>query len=98
MKETKSEQYSAVLVTTAHKGVFFGYAKDAAPQRITLCKARMCVYWSEDLRGVLGLASSGPSKTCRISNPVDEIVLNDVTAVVKCSPQAIEKWEQGPWQ
>lgn len=41
----------AVLVTTAHRGVFFGYATETGGATIKLRAARLCVYWSTDLRG-----------------------------------------------
>ena len=89
----------AVLITTKHRGVFFGYASgERVNGTVTLRKARMCVYWSRAMRGVLGLASAGPDNECRISSAVDEIELNDVTAVVQCTPTATEKWESAPWK
>lgn len=86
-----------LLVTTEHKGVFFGYGIPTDKSEIRLTKARMCVSWSADVRGVLGLASVGPSKSCRIGFEVPAITLRDVTAVVEVSPEAVHKWEQGPW-
>ena len=49
----------AVLVTTAHRGVFFGYAHDTAGATIKLRAARNCIYWGPDNKGFLGLASMG---------------------------------------
>lgn len=89
-------QERAVIVTTAHRGVFFGYVKDANGPTINLSRARMCVYWSADLRGLLGLASVGPSGKCRIS-PAANMQVRDVTAVIEVSPEAVEKWEESPW-
>lgn len=50
-----------VLVTTAHRGVFFGYAAKTDGDQIELKKARLCVYWSRDMKGFMGLAANGPS-------------------------------------
>lgn len=86
----------AVIVTTAHKGVFFGYAKDTSGSTIALRAARLCVYWSSDLRGFMGLASSGPNSNCKIG-PSADIELRDVTSVVEVSPEATAKWEKGFW-
>jgi len=86
----------AVLVTSAHKGVFFGYATDTSGKNIKLRAARMCVYWSADMHGVLGLASMGPSKSCKIGPPVD-FEVRDVTGVAEVTPGAAEKWESAPW-
>jgi hypothetical protein len=86
----------AVLVTTAHRGVFFGYASESGGEVIKLRAARMCIYWTSDLRGFMGLASQGPSKGCRIS-PAADIELRAVTSVVEVSPEAVARWEAAPW-
>ena len=86
-----------LVVTTEHKGVFFGYGEPTTDKIIRLEKARMCVYWSSDVRGVLGLAASGPSNSCRIGPAVPAITLQDVTSIIEASDKAIEAWEKGPW-
>lgn len=86
-----------VLVTTAHRGVFFGYATKTDGETINLKRARLCVYWSSDLRGFMGLASNGPSSGCRIG-PAADIELRAITAVVTVSPEAVKKWEAAPWK
>jgi hypothetical protein len=95
MANKKTER--AVMVTTAHKGVFFGYAIETGGETITLRAARMAVYWPADLRGVLGLASAGPSRGSKISGAVPEMELRQITAVVECSPEAVANWEKGIW-
>ncbi len=95
MKKTESSE-RAVLVTTAHKGVFFGYAVDTGGPIIKLRRGRMCIYWSSDLRGFMGLASSGPNKQCKVGPPAD-IELRDITSISEVSKEAVEKWESSPW-
>jgi hypothetical protein len=85
-----------VLVTTAHRGVFFGYAKETAGDVISLSKARLCVYWSTDVKGFMGLAANGPTKGCRIGPPAD-IELRAITSVVEVTSSAAEAWEAAPW-
>lgn len=97
MKNKKLSAERAVMVTTVHRGVFFGYASSTDGDTIRLERARMCVYWSADMRGVLGLASMGPSATCRIS-PAATVTLRNITAVVEVSPEAVFMWEKSPWQ
>ena len=94
MKDSSKEQ--PVLVTTAHRGVFFGYAKETSGTTIKLRAARLCVYWTVDLRGFMGLASVGPSKGCKIG-PAADIEVRDVTAVVEVSAEAVKRWELAPW-
>ena len=94
MKQTAKER--AVLVTTVHKGVFFGYATETEGPTINLRAARLCIYWTADLRGFMGLATAGPSKSCRIG-PAANIQVRDVTSVVEVTPEAATKWEAAPW-
>jgi len=86
----------AVLVTTAHRGVFFGYATETSGPTIQLKQARLCVYWSSDLHGFMGLASHGPNSNCKIG-PAADIELRDITAVVEVASAAAKKWEEAKW-
>lgn len=86
----------AVLVTTAHRGVFFGYATDTAGATIKLRSARNCIYWSSDVKGFIGLASAGPTTGCKIG-PAAKIELRDITCVAECTPEAVAAWENAPW-
>ena len=87
----------ALLVTTAHKGVFFGYGTPTNEATIELTKARMCVYWDSAMRGVMGLAAFGPSGNCKIGPSVEKITLRDVTMVAEVSDIAAKNWENGIW-
>lgn len=89
---------TAVLVTTIHRGVFFGYASTGVKEKsITIRNARNCVYWSADVKGFLGLAAAGPSSSCKIGPKVPKLTLTDVTSVSEVSPEAVERWEKNPW-
>ena len=94
-KATKSKA-RAVLVTTVHRGVFFGYAANTDGETISLKDARNCIYWSADVKGFLGLASAGPTKGCRIG-PKADLTVRNVTAVAEVSPEAVKAWEASPW-
>ena len=87
-----------VLVTTIHRGVFFGYLDGAPGETVTLRQARNCLYWSDDVRGFMGLAASGPSKSCRVGPAVPELTLMGVTSIVGCTAAAAEAWEAQPWK
>ena len=91
---TKKER--AVLVTTEYRGVFFGYATITGGNVINLKRARNCIYWSADVKGFLGLASTGPSKGCKIGPPAD-IELRKITCVAEMTPTAVAAWENAPW-
>ena len=96
MKKNEAASERAVLVTTQHKGVFFGYATETGGTTIRLRAARLCVYWTADLRGFMGLASSGPQKGCRIGPAVD-MEVRDITSVSECTPEAVAQWEKNIW-
>jgi hypothetical protein len=85
-----------VVVTTAHRGVFFGYAGDTAGEQIALHRSRLCLYWSADVRGFMGLAANGPTKGCRIG-PEADITLRNITAVLEVTPEAEQAWLKAPW-
>ncbi len=82
-----------VLVTTAHKGVFFGWATVTSGPTISLKRARLCIYWSADLMGFMGLAAKGPTSDCKIGPPAD-IELRDITSVTECTSEAAMRWEK----
>ena len=91
-----TKQTQPVLVTTAHRGVFFGYTRKTDGETITLSRSRLCVYWSADVKGFMGLAAHGPTSGCRIGPPAD-ITLRNITAVLSVTPEAVKAWETGPW-
>jgi hypothetical protein len=86
-----------LVVTTAHRGVFFGYGRLTTNKTIRLTNVQMCVRWSEDVRGVVGLAANGPTKGCRIGPPAPAMTLTDVTGVMEASEKAAEAWARQPW-
>ncbi len=87
----------ALLVTTLHRGVFFGYGKPSDAPTIKLERARMCVYWTTEMKGVCGLAARGPQPGCKIGPSVPEIILRDVTSVMAVSDEAAKNWEKEIW-
>lgn len=97
MRKDKAEMTKAkeryVVVTTAHRGVFAGYASKTDGPTVTLRAARLCLYWSVDLKGFMGLASHGPNTNCKIGPPAN-IELRDITAVVECTDKARDAWER----
>lgn len=85
-----------VVVTTAHRGVFFGYTENADGEHIKLAESRLCLYWSADVRGFMGLAANGPTKGCTIGPPAD-ITLRNITAVLEVTPSAEQAWKDAKW-
>jgi len=89
----------ALLVTTTYRGVFFGYGTipTDGSTNIVLYKARMCVTWSSDVRGVLGLAAKGPSESCCVGPAVPKLYLVGVNSISEVSDIARKAWEKEPW-
>lgn len=96
-KKAVKAKERAVLVTTEFRGVFFGYATSTGGDEIKLRRARNCVYWSQDVKGFLGLAKTGPSSSCRVGPPAD-IDLRKITCVAEVTPEAVAAWEAQPWK
>lgn len=92
----------AVVICTAKRGVFFGYTSESGDSLIektrgTLSRARMCVKWSVETRGVLGLAGIGPQRGSKVTPRVPALALESITAVIDCSDEAVKVWEESPW-
>jgi hypothetical protein len=86
----------AVVVTTQRRGVFFGYTGDTSGDSIKLRGARNCIYWSSDVKGFMGLAATGPTKSCKIG-PAADIDVRNITSVMECTAEATAAWEAAPW-
>lgn len=87
----------AVLVTTVHRGVFFGYATDTTGETIFLRRCRNAVYWVGGVKGFLGLASTGPLDGSRIG-PAADVTLRSITSVAEVTAGAVARWEGAPWK
>ena len=87
-----------LVVTTAHKGVFFGYGTPSDSDTIVLTDCRMCIYWPASVKGVMGLAVTGPLEGSRISPAVPVVTLREVTAVMEATEAACGQWEKGLWK
>lgn len=81
----------AVIICTAHKGVFFGYATDTKGDIVHLKRARMAIRFGTT-KGVMQLAETGPTKDSNISARAD-IELRAVTAVFEVTEAAAAAWE-----
>ena len=86
-----------VLVTTIHRGVFFGTLVEDAGDVVTLDQARCCLYWDQATKGFLGLTASGPNTNCRVGPAAPKLTLRGITSVAVCTPEAIAAWEAAPW-
>lgn len=96
MSETINKR-QALIVTTEHKGVFFGYGVPSTEKVIRMEEVQMAVYWSADCHGILGLAADGPTKGCKIGPPAPAMTLQGVTGVIEVSAKAEEAWKRQPW-
>ena len=86
-----------VIVCTDKRGVFFGYCKNTTGDPITMERPRMVVYWSADVKGIMGLAATGPTTGCKVTAAPPRIELRGVSCVIEVSPEAVKAWEGAPW-
>lgn len=91
-RATKTET-KAVIITTSHRGVFFGDLEKGTEESrtITLTNARNAIYWATS-RGFIELAQVGPNKASKIGATAPRIVLHDVTSVTECTEAAAAAW------
>jgi hypothetical protein len=87
----KKKREKWVLVTTAHRGVFFGCLEKRTKRRVWLTNCRCAIYWRSP-GGFLRLASDGPQPGDRIGSTADRVELADVTSVSDVSPGAAKAW------
>jgi len=84
------ERGTFVLVTTTHKGVFFGVLKKSkAPEYVELTDVQNVIRWRQEGRGFLGLAVTGPTDGCTVGPAAEEANIYGVTGVIRCSTKAV---------
>jgi hypothetical protein len=89
----------AVLITTIHHGVFFGYLREKADHKekkeIKLYDARCAIQWNTE-GGFLELAGKGPNKGSHIGDRAPCVTFYDLTSVSIVHPNAVTAWESAP--
>ncbi len=82
-----------VIITTSHRGVFFGDLEKGTEESrtVTLANARNAIYWATS-KGFLELAQVGPNPRSKIGSVAPRIVLHDVTSVTDCTEAAAAAW------
>lgn len=89
------ENHVAVIVTTEHRGVFYGYVRaheDLSARTLSLRQARMAIRWGTT-KGIGELARSGPTSESLIGDAADMPAIHDVTAVFMVTAAARSAWE-----
>lgn len=88
----------SILITTLHRGVFFGLVpddQDMTAKTMALKSARCAIRWATT-GGVAELASVGPNSNSRIGTSADIEAIHDITAVWRVTDEAREKWMVAP--
>ena len=86
----------AILVTTAHRGVFYGEVPegyDLTQRTMALKNARAAIHWNT-VKGFAELAETGPNEGSKIGAKADIEALHDITAVLSVTDQAREAWSR----
>lgn len=91
-----------VLVTTIHRGVFFGKLVEEKGSGhsdwwVVLSEAQNIPYWSAETKGFLGLAAYGPQKGSRVGPRVPSLKLQGVTSVAEMTDEAVTAWKGMQW-
>lgn len=91
----KKRESKPVVVTTQHRGVFWGTLEATSPdgRTITLTGARNAIYWATT-KGFIELAQVGPNAKSKIGAVATRIVLHDVTSLTDCTAEATAAWER----
>lgn len=94
---TKKVTTKPVIITTQHRGVFFGNLEKGTEESrtVTLTDARNAIYWATS-KGFIELAQVGPNSKSKIGATAPRIVLHDVTSVTECTDSAAEAWRTFP--
>lgn len=98
MTTTKKKTKTPVLVTTEHRGVFFGFLQsyDKEAKTAIITSAQCCIIW-RGVKGFIDLAVNGPGPRCRVTPAAPEMTIEKVTSVVKCTKESVKAWEACPW-
>lgn len=92
MATAKSKAPRPVIVTTEHRGVFFGYATDTSGSEIHMTNVRMPIKFGTT-RGLLELSDTGPTHKSLVSARAERMEIRKITAVIDVAPEAVKAWE-----
>jgi len=94
-----AKERKAVVVTTAHRGIFFGYMVGPDPKDgiLALEQVRNCLYFDRSIMGFIGLAVTGPDVKCRVGPAGESMTLYGVTSIIGATEAATKAWEASPW-
>lgn len=95
MAAKKKTDTKPVIITTQHRGVFFGYLEKEESRTVTLTDARNAIKWATT-HGFIELAQAGPNRNSKIGAKAPRIVLHDVTSVTECTEDAAAAWRTFP--
>jgi len=93
-KSMTTKKQIPVLVTTQHRGVFFGFVpadQDMTARTMRIADARCAIRWATT-RGVAELAEIGPNENTKIGACATLAALHDITAVWECTQEAVKQW------
>ena len=89
----ESTNMKPAIVTTSHRGVFYGQVPDnsiPSQKTIKVVDAKMAIYWGTT-KGLSQLAATGPTDKSRISAPAT-VTLTDITAIFDVTDEAAKAW------
>jgi hypothetical protein len=87
-----NHHWKYVLVTTAHRGVFYGKLEVESKDHAILHNCRNVIMFGTK-GGFLELADTGPTDSSKIGATAPITKLYDITSVTICSEEANAKWD-----
>ena len=91
--ERNATEERPVLITTKHRGVFFGHLESRDGTSVVLRRCKCAIRW-RTTGGFLELAQKGPNSNSKIGAEAPRVELFDVTSVSDVSEEAARAWEQ----
>jgi len=93
------DQWVVVTTNKDRRGVFYGLLKewDRDKDYLILEQARMIIYWSQETKGVLGLASDGAANGSKVTSTIPMIELNGITAILLATQKAQKRFRDEIW-
>ncbi len=88
------------VVCCEPKVVISGWATpdEMKKKRPTLTDVRMCVYWTREVGGPMGLAAIGPDSNCRITKAAPTWkIKSTIEGFGECTEAASKAWRLEPW-
>ena len=79
--------------------VFIGLCADKTARPLELYQVHMIAYWSDDTKGLGGVASKGPTKSCKVGPEISVVDVEDrsILYTFAVSEEAYQEVQKEYW-